>query len=477
MAALAVVLVNAHVLTMSPDRPDARALAIVDGRVAYVGDDAAQAKKIAGPKAEVIDARGRTVVPGFNDAHAHFGLSITLGSDHGIDLPDGLTKKAFVDAVERASAERPDDRFLYVKIRELPDGVRRARDLDFVKRPVFVVTSHGGVLNHAGVKRGAFTDEEAPQGFIRGRELAAALDRIVRLLPLGVLEAGARQFLDHLAHAGITSVQLIDELPDLFEHLRRDGQLTARVRMIPLGYRFETPVYHSEWTGPAPEWVRVEGVKYFHDEGARITRYELGEIFAENVPAHRQIVVHVLSKHALDTLLDGIEQLAQQAKQPDATRDFRLEHVDECTPEQAARLAKDGIIVCENPSMIPEWKSEHAFPLRTLEDAGVRTCIGTDFVGAHEPPRPIEPMKSIALASARPGDERVPVARALAAYTVGSAAAEHMSSVKGSLTVGKFADLVILSADPTKVTLDRLADVDPLLTMVAGQVVFRSPRF
>src|SRR5579871_650294 len=182
-AALAVVLVNAHVLTMSPERPQARALAIVDGRVAYVGDDAAAARKAAGPDADVIDAGGRTVVPGFNDAHAHFGLSITLGSDHGIDLPDGLAHRAFVDAVKRASAERPDDRFLYVKIREMPDGVRRARDLDFVARPVFVVTSHGGVLNHAALRAGNFTDEEAPQGFVRGRELATALDRIVKSLP------------------------------------------------------------------------------------------------------------------------------------------------------------------------------------------------------------------------------------------------------------------------------------------------------
>src|SRR5581483_7194566 len=291
-AVAAVVLLNAHVLTMSPAHPDATALAIVDGRIAYVGHDAAAARKAAGKGAETIDVGGRTVMPGFDDAHAHFGLQLTLGSDHGVDLPDGLSKREFVERVKRASAERADDRFLFVKTLHLPDGVARAGDLDFVTRPVFVITSRGGLLNKRGLERGGFSAEEAPRGFVRGRELATALDRLVKSLPLGTLEAGARAFLERLARDGITSAQLIDELPDLFEGLRRRGQLTARLRMIPLGYRFDTRTYQPAWTGPAPEWLGVDGIKYFHDDGARITRHELADIFELNVAANRQVIVH-----------------------------------------------------------------------------------------------------------------------------------------------------------------------------------------
>src|SRR5947209_2491846 len=79
----------------------------------------------------------------------------------------------------------------------------------------------GGLYNRRGRERSGLTAEEAPGGFVRGRELAAALDRMVKALELGRLQAGARAFLAELARNGVTSVQLIDELPDLFEGLRK----------------------------------------------------------------------------------------------------------------------------------------------------------------------------------------------------------------------------------------------------------------
>jgi predicted amidohydrolase YtcJ len=478
-AAVALVVLNAHALTQDPARPAAAALAVVDGRLAYVGNDDAAARRAAGPGAQVLDVGGLTLVPGFNDAHVHFGLGLTLGGANGVDLPD-CKRREFIERVKRASAAHPDGDFLFVKTRRLPSGVERARDLDFVDRPVFVVTSRGGLLNRRGLARSGFTADEAPNGFVRGRELAAALDRLVKNLPLGRLEAGARAFLAELARDGITSVQLIDELPDLFDGLRRSGELTARVRMVPLGYRFETRLYAPAWTSPAPEWVRVDGVKYFHDDGARLTRFELAELFDENVKAGRHVLVHVLSSHALDTLLDGLEPLARASQRPRATELFRIEHADEVTPEQAARLQRLGMIVCSNPSMIPEWQSAGAFPMRTLAAAGVRTCIGTDWVGAHEPARSLRPLDSIELAVTHGGygeAERITVEQALEAYTVGSATAEDMASVKGSLAVGKLADFALLSSDPRRVAPDKLHDIEVLLTVVGGRVVYRSPAF
>ena len=476
-ALAAVVLANAQVLTMNAAQPTATTVAILDGKIAYVGDDLAQARKAAGGKPEVIDLAGRTVMPGFNDAHVHFGLSITLGSEHGVDVQDS-SAGVWRERVKRASAARPDDDWLFVKTRNLPEGIRRASDLEFVSRPLFVVTSHGGLFNKRGMAKGHFTEAEAPQGFVRGRELAAALDRLVKSLPLRTLTDGAHEFLEHLAKSGITSVQLIDELPDLFEGLRRKGQLTARVRMIPLGYRFETRMYEPTWSGPAPEWVRVDGVKYFHDDGARITRFELKEIFDRNVAAGRPIVVHVLSRRALDTLLDSVETLARESHHPEAARLYRIEHADEVTPEQAQRLQRLGMIVCSNPSMIPEWHTERAFPMRTLLTAGVRTCIGTDWVGAQLPPRPLEPLRTVSLAATHGGfgdKERITVAEALEAYTVGSATGEQEAAIKGSIATGKLADLIVLSDNPLKTAPDKLTNLQVQLTMVGGKIVFDHP--
>jgi predicted amidohydrolase YtcJ len=473
-ALAAVVLAHAHVVTMNPAQPEATTLAVVDGKIEYVGDDLAAARKAAGPKADLIDAGGRTVMPGFDDAHVHFGLSLTLGSTHGVDLPES-SKRAWVAAVKKASAAQPGG-WLFVKTRTLPEGIARASDLEFVDRPLFVVTSRGGLLNARGLQLGKFTDEEAPHGFVRGRELAAALDRLVKAQPLGVLEQGARKFLAELARLGITSVQLIDELPELFESLRVHGQLTARVRMVPLGYRLETRLYEPTWNAVAPDWVRVDGIKYFHDDGARITRFELQEIFDRAVAAKRQVLVHVLSSHALETLLSALESMAKAAHRPEATHLFRIEHADEVTAEQARRLARLGIVVCSNPSMLPEWHSPGSFPMRTLTDAGVRTCIGTDWVGEHVPVRPLEPMLTLGLAVTHGGfgdRERISVREAIEAYTVGSAAAEGKSGVKGSLEPGKLADLIVLSDDPLKLPPEKLPAIEVLLTMVGGRIVHR----
>src|SRR5262249_50329795 len=156
---------------------------------------------------------------------------------------------------------------------------------------------------------------------------------------------------------------------------------------------------------------------------------------------------------------------------------FRVEHADEVTPLQARRLAQLGVIVCSNPSMLPEWRRASAFPMRTLREAGVRTCIGSDWVGRHQPPRALSPLTGVQLAvdHGNFGDkEQISLEDALEAYTVGSAAAEGREDEKGTLAAGKLADLVVLSGDPETQPIDSL---HVMLTMVGGQPVYREPGF
>ena len=477
-AVLAVVITHAHALTLAPAQPVASTLAIVDGKVAYAGDDEAAARRVAGAGAEVIDVAGRTIVPGFDDAHVHFGLSLTVGGPLGIAVPE-LSKRAWLAAVADGARGRPPGQWLFVTTNgTLPEGVH-AHDLDFLGRPVFVVTRRGALVNHRAMALCKLTQKQAPDGFINGREINDGLVRAIGAQPDRFLVDGARDFLAELGRLGITSVQLIsDELPELFERLRRSGALTARVRFVPFGFRFGNPTYHSDWHGDAPDWVRVEGAKYFHDDWARITRYELQVIYDDIAKAGRHVVVHVLSRHALRSFLDAIERMSRAA--PEKAALFRVDHADEVTKAEAERLARLGIIVCSNPSMIPEWRSEHAFPMHTLAAAGVRTCIGTDWLGRHTPPRTLSPLESMQLAVTHGGfgtAERIDSAQALEAYTLGSAAAEGMQDKKGTLAPGMLADLVVLSADPTAVAPDKIAEIEVLMTMVGGRVVYRRGGF
>src|SRR5262249_26173701 len=159
-------------------------------------------------------------------------------------------------------------------------------------------------------------------------------------------------------------------------------------RMVPLGLRLQDHFYHPHWNAPAPEWMRVDGVKYFHDDGARLTRFEIRELVDRAAQDPQPVVVHVLSREALDSLVDGLEARARAPHHPEVLPLFRIDHADEVLPAQAHRLARLGMTVCSNPSMLPEWHAPAAFPLRTLLDAGVHLCAGSDWIGSHQPERP-----------------------------------------------------------------------------------------
>ena len=473
---LGLVVADANVYTLDPARPHARHVAIVDGRFAYVGDDLGAARRAAGPGAEQLDAAGATVVPGFNDAHVHFGLSFTLGAEDAIDLGAGVDDRATLERRIRAAAARPvgPERhdWIFVTVRALPTGIATGADLPHIARPLFVVTEHGGLLNLAAQRRLGLGREDAPAGQVRGRLLPAALDRVVKSLPRPVLAAAARRFLAEAARVGITSVQLMDELPELFEALRREGALTLRVRMIAFGFRFETPRYVPRFAAPDPDWVRLDAVKYFDDDWARLPRTDLMHLHEDARATALPIVVHVLSRAALGSLLDQLERL--EAAAPGGAVHFRLDHVDEATPEQAARIHKLGLVVCSNPAMLPEWRSERAFPMRTLLDAGVTLCMGSDFVGRHAPARPLAPLSAIAAAVTHGGfgtQERISAEDALRAFTTGSAAAEARTD-KGAIRTGALGDLVGLTGDPLTAAPDAVAQLDVRFTVVGGRVVY-----
>ena len=464
----AVVITNANVVTVDARAPHARCVLVEGERIARVG---AKDGDCAARGATVLDAGGATLVPGFNDAHVHFGLSLTLA--HAPKIP-ALPRPRWLDAVRAAAARTPFGSWLVAESNELPDGVARSRDLDFIDHPILVITRHGALFNSRGKVR-AGLDGQVAQGFVSGRHVAAALETVTWAQRPQAVLWGARELLGRARAAGLTSLQLIsDEMPDLFEHLRRAGELTARVRFVPLGYRFDTMLYEPRWPARAPLWVRVDGIKYFHDDPAQLSRRELAEIVTFARTHRIRVVMHVLGRYSLRKYLDAVE--TGTASDPGSARLFRIDHADELRPDEARRIAKLGMVVCANPPLIAEWKSDRLGPLQTLREAGVPLCLGTDWYG--DGSRPLEPLAGLALAATHGGHgqaERISAAQALEAYTLGSALAEGLEREKGSIEPGKLADLVLLSADPTRVPPEEIPRLQVLFTMVGGRLVYRAP--
>lgn len=462
-AAAAVIITNANVVTVDAKHPHARCVAIEGERIVKIGDKDGDCGK------STLDARGATLVPGFNDAHVHFGYNLTVA--RAAHIPK-LPKADWLDAVRAAAARRPFGAWCVVISDQLPDGVAHGRDLDFIDKPVMVVTRQGALLNTMGRLR-AKLDGAVHHGFVPGRYVAAALDMLtwVQRGP-HILDAALR--LEQLARQnGLTSLQIIvDEMPKLFEYLREKDQLTSRVRFVPLAYRFDTILYEPTWKGPAPEWVRVDGIKYFHEDDAQLSRGELKEIVEFAVRKKIRVVMHVLGRYSLRKLLDAVE--AGTHGDPNLSHLFRIDHANEVTPEDARRIARLNMVVCSNPTLIADqWKSPTQGPLKTLLSAGVRLCFGSDWIGEGWP-RPLSPLENMALAITHAGygeAERISGAQALEAATLGAAWGEGMEKQKGSIEAGKLADLVLLSGDPT--TQDPRS-LHVLWTMVGGRVVWRA---
>jgi predicted amidohydrolase YtcJ len=466
------VIQHANVLTGDAHSPRARCIEIDGERIRKIGltdDDC----KSATPPGTTIDAHGATVTPGFNDAHVHLGLTLTLASAPHVP---STSADAWRDLVRAAAARRPHGAWAVVQAEQFPDGISHASDLDFIDHPVLVVTRHGALFNSQGV-RAAQLGRFIRSGFVPGRLVAAALDRVAMLQPIDDQRSAAHQFLTLAASLGITSAQIIsDEMPGLFEDLREQGKLTLRLRFVPLGFRFENFLYRPTWLASAPLWVRVDGVKYFHDDPAQLSRGELAQIVSTSVARNQRVVMHVLGRYSLRKYLDAVE--TGTSKNPAAARLFRIDHADELNAEDARRIARLGMVVCANPTLIAEWKSSRLGPLKTLLDAGVHLCLGTDWIGPGFA-RPLAPLVNLKLAATHGGfgtEERITAAQALAAYTLGSAYGEGLEQEKGTLAPGKLADLVLLAADPTAVPPEQIAQIPIVATIVGGRVVYRAPQ-
>jgi predicted amidohydrolase YtcJ len=162
-------------------------------------------------------------------------------------------------------------------------------------------------------------------------------------------------------------------------------------------------------------------------------------------------------------------------------------------PEVARRMARLGLIAEVQPYHAIDdirWmeprigpRARWAYAFKTLKDAGVRLCFGSDWPGTNASWYPSDPILGLYAAVTRQTvggqpaggwfpEERIDLETALTAYTANNAWAAGEEDLKGSLTPGKLADLVVLDRDPFAVPPGQLKDLESVLTVVGGRVVY-----
>jgi len=512
-----VILRGGRVLTLDAKRPHARSVAVGEGRIMAVGED--DLDELRAPATRVIDLAGRAVVPGFVDAHIHFG-SFALGLKQ-VDLDGAATLDDGLRQVAAFAQGMPDGQWLRGRgwdrnrWRRLPT----ASELDRATGPrPAVLSSHDGHslwLNSAAIAAvGLSANTQAPAGGLIERDASGnpsgvvfenAQDLVRPKVPEPSeqeLAEAIRTALPLAAQAGLTGIHNLEDERSLaaFRALEAAGELTLRVyhgvrrgllrRAAELGLR----------TGSGSEWVRVGPVKLFsdgalgsrtahmlepyvgtHDCGVPTLRRE--EIEADMhtaAAAGLDIAVHAIGDAAVRTVLDAVE-----AVRPG--RQVRIEHAQLVHPDDVPRFARLGVIASMQPiHAIADWRAadahwgaraQHGYAWRSLLDAGAVLAFGTDA-----PVERMEPLLNLHAATTRvdprgqpPGgwypEQRLTLDEALRAYTVGSATAEHAQGRRGRLASGLDADLVVVD---TPLEAGSLLETRVELTMVGGQVVYEA---
>jgi len=233
--------------------------------------------------------------------------------------------------------------------------------------------------------------------------------------------------------------------------------------------------------------LRVQGLKIIlHETTGRLhpTQEELNEMVLDIHRSGMQAVLHAIEGKTIEAACNAVAYALE--KSPRSDHRHRIEHGSVCTPPLAKRIASLGIMVVTQPSFIyyngdrylktvPKPNLEHLYPLSTLIRNGVAVAGSSDC-----PVVPANPVMGIYSAVSRKTeagdfvlpDEQITPLEALKMYTQDAAKATSEERMKGSIEPGKWADLVVLNGDPTKLTADEIKDIEVEMTILGGEVVW-----
>ncbi len=506
------VLFNGKIFTGDPAHPYVHALAIRGESIIATGETAT-IQALSGTDTRKIDLGGRTVIPGFNDAHQH--ISVQPSSDLQLETDPASTwdevQRAISAALKNIAPGRSIIAVIGPAVFRNPQTRRAALDAVSQTIPIFLFSAsgHGAVLNSAALKLVHISEKIAdPKGGQFERDVNGQLNGVAReyaMWPIwrarqeltGHDEAlrQIRELLNINARFGITTVQDMSNefLPHQIVDLLKESPTSIRVRVIRMPATSPTGRDIAEGASlplhPFP-LVTVSGIKWLLD-GTPIETEQAGSLRAgdpptwatkltfpsaqmhdmltESLASNQQLLLHAFGPVAAQTMLQAMEQSG--GARVWGSKRVRFEHGDGLTPAMIAQVKALGIVVVQNPPhlVVNQFLPAEQVgpqPLRSLLAAGIPLALGSDG--------PINPFLGILLASTHPDrpTEAITREQAVAAYTLGSAFAEFAERKKGSLQPGKLADLAILSQDIFAIPQSDLPKTVSILTLVGGKVVY-----
>jgi len=526
---------DASVWTGRSEPAPVRAVAVQDGRVVAVGTDD-EIDDLARRHTRVESLSGRSLLPGFVDAHAHLvtgGLGLSR-----VQLRDASTPDEMVGRVASWAERLPEGRWItgggwdhHLWGGILPD--RAWLDPVTPAHPVLVHRTdlHVAVANTRAMEIAALDGDtpDPPGGRVErdgdGRPTGvlrdSAIELVARRIPApseeerqAAIQAAAR----HMLSLGVTQVHDMGSLGDSeeswtnlasYRSAREHHHLPLRIyAFVPMAHRARMAAYVREH-GRGDHRLRWGGVKGFVDGSlgagtawmhedladepgnrglALGDPRELRRAIEEADAAELQVAVHAIGDRANDWLLGAFEEVVEAHGVRD--RRLRVEHAQHLSGDAAARFGRLGAVASLQPYHLADdgrWaerrlgpeRASRSWPLASLRGAGARLAFGSDWTVA--PPDPVRAMAAAVtrrtLDGAHPDgwvpQERIPLEVALSAHTAGGAWAGFMEGWTGSIVPGSRADLVVLDRDLEATPSKELAGIHVEMTVVEGRVAHR----
>ena len=520
------VLHNGNIWTVDPKQPQAQAVAISGGRFTAVGTDR-EILNLASVRSRKINLGGKTVLPGFIDAHAH---PISSGRAHLNMATCDLPTIAQVIAALRKRAENvlPGEwvqGFLYDDSKTEHPITRLELDLAFPNHPVLVRHRGGHIAfaNSAAFKAAGVDAKTADppggryehdsEGNLSGMVADAAAQKIGDLIPEKISpdadRAAVKLIAKMMTSKGVTSVGDASAGPaDLqaYQSARDAGELSIRVYSIMFVDHLDQMLAAGVHTGLGDEWVRVGGLKQMADGSisertARLSEAYVGrpdyfglflsseeELYEKGRKAHAagwQLCTHANGDVAIDRILAVYERI--QKENPRKGPRFRIEHCTMVNDSLIKRMKALGVIPVpfsgyvyyhgEKMHFYGAERTKNMFAMRSLLDAGLRPTDSSDYTAS-----PFDPMMWLQSQVTRTdskgnvwgANQRITVEEAVRCGTIHGAYASFEENIKGSIEPGKLADLVVLGRDPFKEEVSSLATIPVERTMVGGGWVYES---
>lgn len=520
------ILVNGNLVTLDATIPRASAIVLRGDEILYVGDDLT-AQSFRERDGEIIDLRGSLTLPAFTDAHLHFtGFAQTL---ENVNLVGCRSVEQAVARVRERVAQTPPDVLIWGSgwnnaewsDPAFPD--KRALDAVAPQNPVILTRKDGHsvwvntlALQHANILRQTIV----PDGGVIDYDISGEPTGILRENAIDLLGSGVGAFASeireqtlesaiHYAHTtGITTVHSIEDANALraFQKLRARDQLKLRVVHSIPAEKIELAAKLGIMRGFGDEWLKLQAIKIFADGSLGSHTAELREPFLDT-PNDRGVAtttsetilhlareacstgldvwIHAIGDYAITRVLNVFETLRAEGFREAI---FRVEHVQHLHPSDVARFRELNVIASMQPihqpgdmfvadALLGRERAAWTYAFRSLLDANAVLAFGSDA-----PVEKMDPLLGIHAAVTRQNAEHLPengwypeqkisVMDAVRAYTLGAAKASNDETRAGSLSIGKRADVIVLSENIFEIPPREILNTNILYTISGGEIV------